>query len=122
MNTMIMWEFRYAGECFLLGFILMLLYDLLKIIRLMIKHPNWLIASEDIVYWVLCGSSMFLLLYKEDRGSIRWFAVGFTIAGMIMYYLIVSRNLIPLIEKLQKSYSKKVQVLLQKIRKKDKIK
>jgi len=100
----------------------MLIYDAVKLIRLVFQHPVWLTAAEDIVYWVMCAGFMFLLLYKEDAGSIRWFALGICIGGMLIYYLIISRNLIPLIEKALKRYSKKVQGLLQKLSKKDTIK
>lgn len=109
------------AECFLLGVILMLIYDILKIVRIIIKHSGLLIAIQDIIYWVISGGLMFLLLYKEDAGSIRWFAVGMVLLGMLLYYLMISRFFIPLIEKGIKIYSKKVQGLLQKIYKKDKI-
>ncbi len=110
------------GECFLLGVILMFIYDILKIVRIIVKHPGWLIAIQDIIYWIISGGLMFLLLYKEDAGSIRWFAVCMVLLGMVVYYLVISRFLIPLVEKGVKRYSKKVQGLLQKAYKKDKIK
>lgn len=119
---MIMWEFKFAGECFLLGIILMFIYDIIKLVRIIIRHQNWLVAAEDLVYWFMSGSLMFLLLYKEDAGSIRWFSIGFTLIGMCVYFLAISRNIMPLIERAWKRYSKKVQRLLQKIKKKDTIK
>ena len=118
---MIMWEFKFAGECFLLGVILMLVYDILKLVRIIIRQPVWLIASEDLVYWFMSGSLMFLLLYKEDAGNIRWFSIGFTLLGMCVYFLAISRNIMPLIERTWKRCSKKVRVLLQKLRKRNTI-
>lgn len=122
MNTMIMWEFKFAGECFLLGIILMFVYDIFKLKRIIIRHSYWLIAAEDIVYWFMSGSLMFLLLYKEDAGNIRWFSIGFTLIGMCVYFLAVSRNIMPLIEIAWKRYSKKVRLVLQKLKKKDTMK
>ena len=42
---------------------------------------------------------MFLLLYKEDAGSIRWFAVAVTALGMLVYNFAVSRFTVPFIGK-----------------------
>lgn len=97
MNTIVAWELKYVGECFLLGALLMLLYDCLRISRIVIPHTHWLIAIQDILYWLLSGVMMFLLLYKEDAGSIRWFAVAVTAAGMLLYNFGISRFAVPFI-------------------------
>lgn len=106
----------------MLGIILMFIYDILKLTRIIIRHSYWLMAAEDIVFWFMSGSFMFLLIYKEDAGRLRWFSIGFTLIGMCVYFLVISRNIMPLIEHAQKRCSKKVQGLLQKLKKKDTIK
>lgn len=139
MNELVVWELRYVGECFLLGAGLMLIYDVLRIKRLVVLHPIVLISIEDVLYWLVAGVLMFLLLYKEDAGSIRWFAVAVTALGMFVYNFGISRFAVPFIAKcirwpvMQiirfakiitlriKTTGKMVTVLLKKFYKKDKI-
>lgn len=72
------------------GIFLMFLYDILRIIRRLMKHEHHLIALEDIVYWCICGVLMFLLIFRENDGNIRGFAIGGIIGGMILYHETVS--------------------------------
>ena len=78
-------------ECFWLGFLLMSAYRVLKLIRKIIKHSIILISIEDIIYWMCSGILMFLLLYKEDAGTVRWFAVALVLIGMIIYREVVEK-------------------------------
>lgn len=99
MNDLIMWELGYVGKCLLLGAGLMFLYDVLRIVRIIIQHSIVMISIEDILYWAVAGVLMFVLLYKEDAGSIRWFAVAVTALGMLVYNFAVSRFTVPFIGK-----------------------
>ncbi|MBR6637872.1 MAG: spore cortex biosynthesis protein YabQ [Lachnospiraceae bacterium] len=99
MNGLVMWELGYVGKCLLLGAGLMFLYDILRIARIVIPHSIAVLSIEDIIYWMIAGVLMFLLLYKEDAGSIRWFAVAVTALGMIVYNFAVSRFTVPFIGK-----------------------
>lgn len=99
MNELVMWEFCYIGECLLLGAGLMFLYDILRIIRIVIKHSIVIISIEDVLYWIVAGVLMFMLLYKEDAGSIRWFAVALTAGGMLIYNSGISRFVVPVVGK-----------------------
>ena len=49
---------------FLFGVLLMLLYDIFRIIRHFIKHGTVLTAVEDVFYWLLCAVGVFALLYQ----------------------------------------------------------
>ncbi len=99
MNDLIMWELGYVGKCLLLGAGLMFLYDVLRIVRIIIQHSIVMISIEDILYWAVAGVLMFVLLYKEDAGSIRWFAVAVTALGMFVYNFMVSRLAVPFVGK-----------------------
>jgi len=103
------------GECFMLGAMLMFIYGIIKLIRAYIKHMGIIIALEDILYWIMAGISMFFLLYKEDAGSIRWFALALVICGMYIYYILVEKLILSTVKN-------SIKRLLKKIRKKDKIK
>lgn len=99
MNELVIWELGYVGKCLFLGAGLMFLYDVLRIVRIVIPHSIAVLSIEDIIYWMVAGVLMFVLLYKEDAGSIRWFAVAVTALGMIVYNFVVSRFTVPFIGK-----------------------
>lgn len=99
MNELVTWELCYIGECLLLGAGLMLLYDILRIIRIVIPHSIVVISIEDVLYWIAAGIFMFMLLYKEDAGSIRWFAVVIAVSGMLIYNFGISRLAVPFVGK-----------------------
>lgn len=140
MNELVIWELCYIGECLLLGAGLMLLYDILRIIRIVIPHSIAVISIEDVLYWIVAGIFMFMLLYKEDAGSIRWFAVVIAVAGMLIYNFGISRLAVTFVGKCIRwpllqivrglrlvtckvgSTGKKVTRLLKKLIKKDRIK
>lgn len=99
MNELVIWELCYVGECLLLGAGLMFLYDVLRVIRIAIPHSIVVISIEDVLYWIVAGLLMFMLLYKEDAGSIRWFAVALTVGGMLIYNFGISRFVVPFVGK-----------------------
>ena len=68
---------------FLFGVLLMLLYDIFRIIRHFIKQGTVLTAVEDVFYWLLCAVGVFALLYQENGGLLRWFVIGGVALGML---------------------------------------
>lgn len=93
----------------MLGVCLMFVYDIIRVLRLLIPHSFVVISIEDVLYWIAAGIAMFIMLYKEDSGNIRWFAVAITFLGMLIYDFI------------RKTTGKMVTKLLKKLDKKDRI-
>ena len=44
----------------LVGCWLMLVYDLLRVLRLMIKHSSFVMGIEDFFYWIYAGTATFI--------------------------------------------------------------
>lgn len=85
--------FLYAiGE----GVGLVLLYDVFRIFRRIIRHGNVWVGLEDSVYWVLCTIAVFLLLYQKNDGMMRAFAFMGIVLGMAIYYFLFSRFVVKL--------------------------
>ena len=84
-------EAMFFGISFLVGMGLVLVYDVFRILRRVIKHGTVLIGIEDICFWLLCTVSVFLLLYKENDGMIRLFAFVGILFGMGIYLAVFSR-------------------------------
>lgn len=75
---------------FLTGVILVLVYDLLRIMRRLVSHKFWVIGLEDLLFWIGSAITLFAMLYRENSGYIRGFVIGGVLAGMLIYNLIFS--------------------------------
>lgn len=69
---------------FLFGIALMMLYDILRIFRHIVKHRTILLAVEDALYWIICGIGIFAMLYRENDGLLRWFVLVGVAIGMLV--------------------------------------
>lgn len=82
------WLFLYAAVT---GAGLLLLYDLLRVIRRVVRHKTAAIAVEDLLFWIFCAFILFGFMYRENEGVIRGFLVLGAGTGMILYTLFASR-------------------------------
>ena len=78
----------------LMGIFITFVYDLLRIFRRVAPHGQFLVSLEDLAFWVYCGGEVFLLMYRESNGTLRWFAVLGALAGMFFYKKTVSPLLV----------------------------
>lgn len=97
MSRLVIWEAGYLSACFLLGILLMLLYDIVRIGRVVVPHHYAVTGVEDLLYWLTVAVSAFLMLYKGNDGIIRWYAVAAIAAGMMLFNACISRFLVPFI-------------------------
>ena len=74
----------------LMGIFITFLYDLLRVLRRALPHNSFWVSVEDLCFWAYCASEVFLLLYHESNGTLRWFAVLGAMAGMGLYKRLVS--------------------------------
>ena len=81
-------EAVFLGISVLVGMGLFLLYDIFRIFRRIVPHGAIWIGVEDFCYWLLCTAAVFLMLYQENDGMIRGFAIGGVIFGMILYFFL----------------------------------
>ena len=76
--------------CIQTGIIMGMLYDLIRIFRKIIHHPNWMVQIEDLLYWLTCGCFAFIMLYWENYGQIRVFVFAGILIGSVLYFLTFS--------------------------------
>lgn len=91
---------------FLFGILLMLIYDIFRILRRIIKHGTILTAIEDVIYWLFCAIGIFAMLYQENDGLLRWFVVGGVAVGMLLENKLISPWVIRLFVKILKAWMK----------------
>lgn len=84
-------EVVFLGQFLALGAAITFLYDILRIFRRVIRHGSLLLSLEDLLFWTGCAVSVFYLLYQENNGTLRWFAVMGAMLGMLIYKAAIGR-------------------------------
>ena len=56
-------------------------------------------SVEDFVYWFACGIGVFYMLYRENNGILRWFAVVGAALGMLAYKAIIKNRFVNIVSK-----------------------
>ena len=81
-------EFLLHALC--MGAFITFLYDCLRILRRVLPHGGFLVSLEDLVFWIYCAEQVFLLMYRESNGTLRWFAVlGALFSPLFVKYISV---------------------------------
>ena len=93
-------EANFFLHSFLMGIIITFMYDGFIILRRLIRHGYFLISLEDMVFWIACAIGVFYMLYEENNGILRWFAVFAASLGMIAYKKSISSLVVNSITKL----------------------
>ena len=82
-------EIYFLFHSFLMGILITVLYDILRILRRMIRHTILAVSVEDFLYWTACSLIIFGMLIRENNGTLRWFAVAGAMAGMFLYKITI---------------------------------
>ena len=99
MSLYIQDEAALALMSFLLGAVLMVSYDLLRLFRLLVPHGSLWTGLEDLFYWIYCAVMTFSLLFWENSGVVRGYVIACVFLAMAAYDRIVSRNVFVLLKK-----------------------
>lgn len=94
---------KLQGYLFLItilcGFAIGLFYDIIRIFRRIVIHPNWLINIEDTFFWIISSLFLFIILFNQNDGVLRGFVIlGITI-GIFLYFFIFSFLIITYVTK-----------------------
>lgn len=84
------YENEFLLHALYMGIFLTFAYDLLRIFRRVVPHNGFFVSMEDLFFWIYCGEEVFLLMYHESDGTLRWFAVLGAMTGMFLYRKLVS--------------------------------
>lgn len=94
MSQNIINEVVFLLHSFLLGIAITFVYDGFLVLRRLIRHSLFLISVEDLIFWIACAIGVFYMLYEENNGILRWFAVFGATLGMLAYKASISRPLV----------------------------
>lgn len=85
MGDFINQEIRMFLESAFYGMILGLSYDMLRILRRIIKHKNIIVYIEDYLFWTVWGVMFFALIFNYNDGNIRAYVFAAILAGVVLY-------------------------------------
>ena len=83
-------ENEFLLHALYMGIFITFIYDLLRIFRRVVPHRGFFVSAEDLLFWIYCGEEVFLMMYHESDGTLRWFAVLGALTGMLLYRKLVS--------------------------------
>lgn len=107
MSGTIEYEARLLVMSFLTGAGFIVVYDCLRVFRLLCPHNIVCIGIEDMLYWIYAALMTFSLLYQENDGDIRAYAVVSAFVGMALYQRFISRYYIRGLKKMMKYFRMK---------------
>ena len=70
----------------LCGGFLLAVYDGIRIFRLFVPHKTVAEGAEDLFYWVFDALFIFHMLYRENSGAVRGYAIVGVLLGMLAYH------------------------------------
>lgn len=79
-------ELVFFCRTFLAGVFLAACYDILRVFRKLAVHNTFFIGMEDILYWCVAGFFLFSVIYGENDGIIRMYALLSICLGAWMYH------------------------------------
>lgn len=97
MNKEILTELSFFGTCVLWGIYLLVFYDVFRIIRRVFPRGAILVGIEDLLYWTVSSILIFRMMYQQNNGIIRGFAILGIFLGMIFYRNLISDPLVDFI-------------------------
>ncbi len=111
-ETSLMWQIACFCVC---GALLGVLYEPLRILRLIIPHHSFITGVEDTVYLSLCGVVLFGLSMETGNGNFRLSYLLAAFVGGVVYLLTVGRLIKIIYSAVIKTVFKAVKLIGRKI-------
>ena len=79
-----------------------MMYDILRILRIAVKHKPFAVFAEDILYFIAVAFMTFLLALAKNRGLIRAYHLIGQILGFVIYYFTLGEAVISVADRIIK--------------------
>lgn len=99
MSERIYYELLLTALSLITGGWLMAVYDGFRFLRILIRHNSLFVGVEDFFYWIYAGGAVFMLLYEQNNGAFRFYAVAGVFLGMVFLRPFCKPIFLPVLEK-----------------------
>lgn len=86
MNQIVSSQARLFITSVEIGIIMGIIFDIVRIARKIIRHPNFFVQLEDMLYWIFCGFTGFYMLYICNYADIRPYIFIGILLGATLYF------------------------------------
>ncbi len=86
MDDLIVEEIHVFLEAAGIGMIMAAVYDILRIIRKIIRHRNWFVGIEDYLFWIGVGIFSFAMMFQWNDGIVRGYVIFTLVLGAYLYH------------------------------------
>lgn len=100
MNQEIITQMQFFMVSVLWGAFILIAYDVLRILRRIIRHNTFFVAVQDILFWAAASVFIFAMIYVKNSGIIRGFSIMGMGIGMLIYHYIFSDWVVILISRI----------------------
>lgn len=76
------------------GFLIGVLFDVFRILRMSFKTKDFITYIEDITFWILAGILTLYFIFYYNNGEIRFYIFFGIIFGIVIYILTISKYII----------------------------
>lgn len=96
------------------GIVLVLSYDVLRILRRVFKASTLRVIIEDIIFWTIAAIFIFNIFLKYNYGSPRYFTIMVVIGVMCLFEWFIGRRYI---DKISSLIRKIIEIILKPLKK-----
>lgn len=111
MTELIHEEITLFGICMVLGASLAFVYDVVRILRMLIPHKDIVVDIEDLVFWVFTAWKVFSTLVVYNHGTLRAYAFLGMFLGVVIYAMTLSKLIIFIVGKIVPYWKKCFSIL-----------
>lgn len=107
------------GQCyyfFISGIFFGLFYELLRFLRLLIKHNAVAVFIEDIFFFAVCAFVSFVISMSVGIGYFRIYYIVFEVLGAFLYFVTVGRFINKLLKKVVRVIKKFIYAIYKEIK------
>lgn len=90
MKQQIIEQSIFILQTFLNGFLIMAVYDVVRLVRYMLKPAYIIVAVVDVLYFTLSACLIFYTFYQFNNGIVRGYLILILSGGGLLYHLVFS--------------------------------
>ena len=116
MSDLIASQLAYLLGSFIYGFAIFAVYDILRTLRVFVKHLSLFVWIEDCLFWLVAAVIVFDMVYERNNGILRAFSLITLFLGMLLYRIVVGDRIVTIMKRLQKLLKKRINQVIMKLR------